>query len=326
MIQKEKIFENFFDDRRIINARFYNFSQDSRQRLDAANGSGDYQDLLDLIDPLILDLGTELGEVDITLNLQKGKTMTNDQVKTAFIHTMRVKKGVIADLFGGEDTVGFVQFYPHGISEYNEATKPQMPTLTNRVKTAALANTGTLPAALVTLLAGFKTSWDTSRADQESEMGIVSTNRDERSAARVALELGMLTVVHTIAAKFPGDVDTCLTFFNFSKLFRNTHMHIESQHGTLTPGVVHMAANLLLNDNDEVVVENMDDNANILVYKANTATAEPEPDSGVLIKTKSKKILKPSAIGDNAKPFLLLKNTSTINDADFRISIRGLEE
>jgi hypothetical protein len=35
----------------------------------------------------------------------------------------------------------------------------------------------------------------------------VDDNRTERTEARVALELGLLTCVHTIAATFPGDVD-----------------------------------------------------------------------------------------------------------------------
>ena len=73
MITEDKLFGNFFDDKNIINRRMYNFSLDTLNRLTVANGGGDYTTLLNLLSPLIVTFGTEIGDVDAALNLQKGK-------------------------------------------------------------------------------------------------------------------------------------------------------------------------------------------------------------------------------------------------------------
>ena len=57
--------------------------------------------------------------------------------------------------------------------------------------------------ALIALLTPLLTNF-------QGEIGEVDINYAERSANRLALELGLITAVHTIGAKFPGDVQQCL--------------------------------------------------------------------------------------------------------------------
>jgi hypothetical protein len=325
MIAPEKIFENYFDDVRITTQRFYAFSLDNVGKLTAANGAGDYTTLINLITPLITALGTELGDVSSAEAMLKGKTQTNDQVMAAFRLTMRKKQDVIADLFGGEETEGYIEFYPQGIYEYTNVTKVEMPTLTQRVKTSATTHSGVLGPALTTLLQGFKAQWDTSRSAQELQKGVLSDNRTERTDARIALELAMLEVIHTIAAAFPGEVEQCMSFFSFHLLFKQLHSRLETIEFELPANGRQVVANLTFDTNDVANIHNMDDNSNLLFYTSATADGEPVPNEGLTVKSnkKSRKLI--SQIGDVNHTFLIVKNLSAVNEGKGKISISGLD-
>ena len=325
MISPEKLFGNFFNDPRIINSRFYNFNLDCLSKLTAANGGGDYTELINLITPLIVTFGTEIGDTDVAITIQVGKTQTNDQVMAAFGLTMKIKEGVIADAIGGFGTPAFLEFYPNGYGEYTQCTKTQMPTLTNRVFTAATLHAAALGAPLTTLLTGFKAQWAASRSEQMQQFGTVDENRTERTEAREALELGALTVVHTIAAKFPGDVDTCNNFFDFNLLFPHTVHRMKTFAGSIAPGEIVVILNHALTDTNTLQVQNPDDNADFIVYIAHLATDQPD---GIGRQVKAGKGIrpKPSELGNLDNTFLLIKNISDVNEGAYIVKVGGIED
>jgi len=325
MFSKDKLFGNFFDDRDIINRRMYGFSLDTLNRLTAANGGGDYQTLIDLLTPLVTTFGTEIGDVDVALNIQKGKTMTADQVIAAFQLSLRAKQGVIADDVGGFDSEAYLEFYPHGLTEYTLVTKTQMPTLTLRIRTAATAHAAQLGVPLTTLLTGFQPQWATARDAQEQQFGKVDDNRTERTQARVVLELGALTGVHTIAAKFPGDVDACDNFFAFDLLFAHTVHRTKTFAGSLAPGEIRVILNHSLTDTNSIHAQNPDDNADYQIYIGHTATSQPN-GTGRLLKVGRGTRPKPSELGDLNDTFLLLKNLSDVNEGAYVVKVGGLED
>jgi len=323
MIAEDKLFGNFFDDIKIINGRMYNFSLDSLNRFTAANGGGDYTNIINDISPLIVTFGTEIGDVDAALNVQKGKTMTNDQVMTAFGLTMKEKDGVIASAVGGFNSATYLEFYPRGFGEYTQAKKIDMPMLTNRVKVAAAAHSAALGATLTSLLSGYKLQWDTSRDEQEQQFATVDENRTERSLARIALEKGMLTAVHTVAGLFPGDVDSCNNFFDFNLLFTHSVHRTKTFSGTVPAGGILLIINQSLTDTNKVHVQNTDANADFQIYIGHTATDEPD-GRGITVKPNKGKNPKPSELGDLSDTFLLIKNLSDVNDVTFVVRISGL--
>ena len=325
MIAEDKLFGNLFDDIKIINSRIYGFSLDTLNRLTAANGGGDYQTLIDLISPLIVTFGTEIGDVDAALNAQKGKTLTTNQVLAAFGLTLKEKEGVIANAVGGFGSAAYLEFYPHGVGEYTRAAKTDMPTLTERVRAAAAAHAVQLGPPLTTLLTGFKLQWAAARDAQEQQFAKVDDNRTERTQARVALELGALTVVHTIAATFPGDVDACMDFFDFNLLFAHTVHRLKTLVGTPAPGQIVVLLNHSLTDNNTIQAQNPDDNADYVLYLGHTATEEPN-GRGIIVKAGRGKRPKPSDLGDLNDTFLLLKNLSDVNEGAYVVKVGGVEE
>jgi len=325
MFSKDKLFGNFFDDRDIINSRMYGFSLDTLNRLTAANGGGDYTLLINLLTPLITTFGTEIGDVDVALTIQKGKTMTADQVIAAFQLSLREKQGVIANDVGGFDSEAFLEFYPHGLTEYTLVTKTQMPTLTGRVRTAASAHAAQLGVPLTTLLTGYEGQWTTARDAQEQQFGKVDDNRTERTQARVALELGALTTVHTIAAKFPGDVDACDNFFAFDLLFAHTVHRTKTFAGSLAPGEIRVILNHSLTDTNSIQAQNPDDNADYQIYIAHIGIDEPGT-GGRLVKVGRGIRPKPSDLGNLSDTFLLIKNLSDVNEGAYVVKVGGLED
>jgi hypothetical protein len=324
MISPERFFGNFFDDIHIINVRLYNFGQDTLGKLTAANGGGDYTSLIALLTPALAAFGTEVSDVDVALALQKGKTLTVDQVMAAFKLTMSVKEGVIADDLGGRNTPAYMEFYPRGIDEYSRATKAEMPTLTARVRTAATAHSGALGAALTTLLTGFKAQWEGARSQQDTQKGSVEDNRSQRTTARIALEHVLLTTVHTIAAKFPGNVEQCLTFFAFGMLFNQTHHHHALFSSTVLPEQIKPVVNRTFTDTERIRITNPDDNASMLAYLGQNANDAPGAQAKEIQPGRSIHI-KPSELGNLSNTFLLVKNISVVNDGAYSVDITERE-
>jgi hypothetical protein len=136
MISPDKLFGNLFNDPEITPVRLANFAQDALNKLTAAENPNFAHIIEQLAAPLTV-LQNQLGNVDTSVTQQRGATLTNDQVMDDFIATMRTQEGVIANAVGGFKSTGYLQFFPHGLTEYNKAGKTQMPVLVSRVKTAA---------------------------------------------------------------------------------------------------------------------------------------------------------------------------------------------
>jgi hypothetical protein len=218
MIIPERVFGNLFDDERITSSRLANFAGDCKNRLTNANTGGEYVALITQLDTPLANLRQELSELDTSQAQQKGKTQTVNQQLTMFKKTMSDKEGVIADAVGGYDSAAYLEFYPQGLNEYSKATITQMPTLVKRVNTAATKYAAQLSPALVATLQGFESSWFATRDEQEKIKGAVKDNRADRSDARTEVELALLIIIHSLALKFPGDLEQCSAFFDFNLL------------------------------------------------------------------------------------------------------------
>ena len=117
------IFGNIFDDSHITTPRIFAFGNNCRNRFISANVSHDYDVIISLLTTTLTNLGNDLGSVDTSLNLQKGKTLNNDDLMALFSSTMSDEESFIAKALGGRLQAFFLEFYPHGISEYTKATK-----------------------------------------------------------------------------------------------------------------------------------------------------------------------------------------------------------
>lgn len=212
------LFSNFLGKDRVTATRLDNFSNDVILRLEKVNENGEYTDLIGKLTPLRNALHKEVGDIDITIAEQIGKTQDVNQLIDTFKSTMSDLEGFIAKTLGGYKSSEYLELYPRGVTEYTYATKTDIPTLMNRV-TAKCAKFGNKLGTLATTLQAFENQWYMVRGEQEKVKGAVVTNRGEQSAARKAMETALLYTIHTIGAKFPDNEEICRSFFDFSLLY-----------------------------------------------------------------------------------------------------------
>ena len=223
------LFGNIFDDVRITPNYLARFADDAKAKLTDNNDTNEYDAVLTPLTAAIIPLRRELGEVDTTLNIQVGKTMTVDAFISVFKGYMGEKYIPIAAALGGDKTPAFLEFYPKGKTEYTKVTKTKMPTIMERLKVAATTHQAAIGATISGELQAFQAQWETVREKQLEEKAAVKTNRTDRSVARRDVELALLKTIHFIADKFPGDVARCKTFFDFNLLFGARHRSLEDQ-------------------------------------------------------------------------------------------------
>jgi len=317
----DMIFGDFFDDPHIINIRFYNFGKNLLGHLIAANTAHEYDAIIATVTAKVNDFGKDLGEVDTSTITGFGKRKTNDELLASFKKTMSDEEPFIARSLG-IDSTEYLDFYPHKISEYSGATKLRMNILSNRVNVAATANATALGAPLTTILKSFFTDWEINRTAQETQKGVVHDHKGDAITTRKALELAILTAIHTVGLKYPGDVVSAGALFDFTLLFAVTrHKQIDLV-GTIEKEEIKELANRLFTDTATITFSNTGINADLEIYLSGTIDGLPT-SYAITVKPGQSSVIKPSHLGDLKNPFLLIKNTSTINEGSYEVVILG---
>lgn len=223
------IFGNIFDDVRITTPRLTNFAEDVHSRLLSQNTNQEYDDQIAQLCVAIDELTTKISKVDVDSAIQYGDTLTVDRLIADFKRVLQEKEGVIADALGGFDSVGYIEFYPKGEVEYNQATKEKLPVLINRVAVLAQNYAVQLPSNLTIKLVSFATQWELYREKQLRQKGAVSEGRYERNEKRRALEIVLHQLMHFIAQKFPTNFHHCSIFFDMHLLYATGHKKVSKK-------------------------------------------------------------------------------------------------
>ena len=322
MLSVEKIFGNIFDTKEITPDRLLLFAKDHLVRLTKANSTHLYDTIIGIVTTLIVTLETEVSAVDTTLNLQSGQTDDVDLVTSNFHQTLSTLSGVIANSVGGIGTIAYKEFYPHGISEYGKANRKTMVMLTTRINKAATKYSAQLGATVTAKLQAFQADYVTARDAQSTSIAGLSVNRDVKSTAVFNMEKGLLQSIHTVGNLFPADVVQCNGFFNFNLLFTSTHRKHTLYNDTLAIGAQIDVVNRSVTDSITIIIRNTGTNADIMVWIGATATDVPNAQAIIVNAGKASTEI-PSALGDLANTFLLVKNASEVNTASFQIEIIG---
>ena len=217
------LFGDIFDDVRITPNYLVRFADDTIAKIIQNNASHEFDEILDPLQHNMNPLRSELGIIDVNFNSQVDKTATVDGFIDDFKQYMKDKYVNIAAALGGEKATAFINFYPHGKTEYTTITKTKMVTVLDRLKLVAVTYNVQLGDEISTHLQSFRTKWDDVRESQLGQKSAVKTNRSDRSIARKAVEISLLKTIHFIGDKYPGDVNRCKVFFDFNLLFGVHH-------------------------------------------------------------------------------------------------------
>ena len=322
MLSLEKFFGNPFDSSSITPLRLLIFAKDVLVNMTAANSTHTYDAQIAIMNQAITNLETEVGNLDSAENLRSGQTDEVDAVAALFVRTMSAQEGVIADKFGSKDTIGFKEFYPLLMGEYNAANRTSLPILAKRVSTAAIKYATELGAPLSTKLQTFLTDYTAARKTQSASIGIVGSTRNARTVSVSKMEVALTCAVHFVGTQYPTDVVSCSKFFNFNLLFSSgNHKHI-NHIGTLVISEIKEIANQLFTDNWIIIIRNKGKNAAFEAWLSETSL-ETTALKSIIVQPDKTLVLKPSDLGNLANPFLLVKNLSAVNPANYEIVIIG---
>ncbi len=305
----------FFVSKIIIPTRLYNCGNYTLNQLIENNTAGEFDDIITELTTAMDNLGIDLGDIDQRLNIQKNKTLNNDQVVDMFRTTMSDKEGVIADKLGGFNTDGFREFYPNGLTEYSNVTKTEMPILTKRVKDVATTYSTALGTTLRNLLQSFEQAWIDSRNLQQTQKGLVKTSRREKRADILAVSKTLKKTIGVLWVKYDGDDEQATTYFDFNLLYNYIHHPHQKLSGAVPASSKKVLTNLGFNPGDYISVSNTTTNATFIIYLV--AHADDEPTQSVeLAPGKHIKELA-SHFGNLDGTFLVIKNISDVNEATY---------
>ena len=153
---------------------------------------------------------------------QVGGTITREEAGEIVLAFISRKEGLIKSYFG-KKSAAYAEFYPQGISEYNEATVEGLIAKLERYATAAVRYKTQLGEAFVNELEGLRTQYSEVRHDQSAGIALNKDAQAQVREARKALTLQLTRNVLVIAAACLENPDAFARWFNFGLLGADNH-------------------------------------------------------------------------------------------------------
>ena len=322
MISSNKIFGNLFNTPLITPDRLLLGAKDHLVRITKGNTTHQFDAEIAILTPLIEVLEADVSNVDTTQNLQSGQTDEVDILTYNFHRTLSTLDGVIANSLGGKGTTAYKEFYPHGMTEYDQANRTTMVMLTTRVNKAATKYATQLGIVVTPKLQAFQAAYVTARGSQSTSIADLSSGKTDKKDSVIDVEVGLTQSLHKVGNLFPADVVKCSGFFNFNLFFTVGHRKHVLYNETLAVAGQVVVVNRSFTDNVTIIIRNTGTNADIIVWIGATSTDAPNAQAVTIKPGKSMSVL-PSSLGDADSTFLWILNASDVNTANGQIETIG---
>jgi hypothetical protein len=158
-----------------------------------------------------------LGKVKVDSAFQVEGTISREDATDEILEYVRRKEGVINDIFPNKG-VGYVAFYPAGLTEYNQATVEGMRDLMVRYLAAATKYKAEVGQKFVDDVNALIALYDNARKEQVKDITTNSTSGNTVRNNRKALTLHLSKCLHLIAADTIEKPDEFNSYFNFGLL------------------------------------------------------------------------------------------------------------
>lgn len=222
MINLESLFKNFFDSKETSDDNLRQFMESHLARLAANNNNGDFNTLITKTTAAYEAYFGSITDEDLKATLQKSLTQSTDNIIELFKDAVSEGEGLIKYKYQ-QGTAVYLEFFPHGVTEYRSATKGNIQTLMNRFASAAAAHQADLGDEFVTKFTNFSSNYAAARNAQELKIGEVSGAKTSTSSNRTDAELQMCENIHVIGGMFPGQVQKCMSFFDQTIIRRSAN-------------------------------------------------------------------------------------------------------
>jgi len=217
MINLMKLAVNHFDTKEISDDKFKKFSEIAVKNFIANNPGSIYDTMIAAITAAHTDYYGAITDEDVKTAIKEGSTVAMNGSLKLFKQTVSQKEGIIRGTYG-VDSPTYQEFFPHGATEYANATLATAETLMDRMVTASTAHAAELTAAFVTLFTNLKTSFIAKRNAQLLLIGEVKGRKSTTMLSRNVLEVVLMKAVLTVAIDNIGNPAAMEIYFDQSFL------------------------------------------------------------------------------------------------------------
>ena len=206
---------NQFDTDRISDDNLKKFSEIAIQNFIANNPGSIYDQMIIDITTAHTDYYGAITDEDVKTAIKEGSTIAMNGSLKLFKETVSQKEGIVRGTYGASSPT-YQEFFPHGLTEYSNATLSTAETLMDRMVSRATAHVAELTAAFVTLFTNLKTSFINKRDAQLLLIGEVKGKKVVTGSNRNVLEVVLMKGVLTVALNNIGNPDAIDIYFDQS--------------------------------------------------------------------------------------------------------------
>ena len=193
---------NPFDDERGISyPNFQQIASDHLNRLQNNNPGGVFDGVITATQLVYTQFNIVFGSKTVEEALKKGATIDRSLNVDSLLESGRKLEQQVSFLFG-KGSSKYVSFFPTGLTELNNASKGDWPTILNRIKVATATNTVALGGTVAADWEAFETTYLAANSGQAGKKGTVDQLRSLLLVDRKAVARQMFINLHTIIIQF----------------------------------------------------------------------------------------------------------------------------
>jgi len=202
---------------RISRERLKDFCESHIARLNANNPGGIFTTILMNITMAYNNYFGDLSSESLNLAVQEGKTIAMNESRVALEKNLTENEKLIAYTYRNAPEI-YEEFYPLGLTEYENADLPTLETISERYKLVLNSHAADFTAVFIGDYNTFQGTFVANRAAQTTAKGNVASERSDLATSRPAVALQLTTNLLTIALQYVGDESKADVYFDQSIL------------------------------------------------------------------------------------------------------------
>ena len=213
MISLESFLKNPFDDEKISAPNFRQFGLEHNSRLAGNNPGGIYTARIAATDAAFLQFDAVYGSKTVEEAIRKGATFGLSSYTGEVLAETRLLEKLASFKFGNPSAI-YLQFFPKGLTEFNNAGKGDWPQLLVRLKTATETHKAILGADVATKFATLQSTYSATQNTQVGSKGSLEDFRNLVVQKRKVLSTEMFINLLTISLNNIGNPAAIKTYFD----------------------------------------------------------------------------------------------------------------
>ncbi len=239
--------------------------------------------------------------------IQKGDTLDVDKHIDNFQRLVRRREGAIQSFFGN-DSSQYMEFFPQGLTEYNEATKANIVALMTRMKDRSIHYAAELGTAMGTEFTTVLNNYVAQRNEQLLTFGEVEVLRTTTATARAALVAQLGLNLLFIAGKNLGHPDRLDDFMDQSIIRRPSDNEDGTLDGIVQGGTILNIESAGITSTSQFTLRNT--GVTDLLFALSSAPDTMPAAAGLQVVPGELRQVPASALGPSGNTFLNVQNLS----------------